>query len=303
MDGWDVAGPTIHDPLLGWTNAPSTDWPDYYGPGEHFSSNARGFRAVEEYADGVPDGRVRILCLGDSFTDGLGVGDSSTFPAQLEQLLPRTQVVNMAKISYGIDQAVLRYERDARGMDADLVLLAVIDDDLNRARWDHFNGYWPKPRLRVTQGEGMELTSVPVPDFSAAVSGPTTFFQRSALFLLARQVWSETVYEQSDADLVHGILDRLVRLANERGHRVALAYLPTLPEALSGELLSLAGLLERYAEEKSVSWVNTAKAFEGLEDKVVRAKFLQVNQHYSAAGNRRIAEILAEELPLDMLAP
>jgi len=289
--------------LLGWTNAPSTYWPDYYGPGEHCSFNARGFRAVEEYSDAIPDRRVRILCLGDSFTDGLGVGDSSTMPAQLEQIVPHLQTVNMAKISYGIDQAVLRYERDARGMDADVVLLAVIDDDLRRARSDHFNGYWPKPRFRVMTGGGLELTSVPVPDFSGPVGGPVSFFRRSALFLLARQSWDEALYEQSDAELAYGILDRLVRLAHERSHRVVLAYLPTLPEALSGELLPLAELLERYAAEKSVTYIHTARVFERLEDEVVQAQFLEVNQHYSPEGNRRIAEMLARGLRLDTIAP
>lgn len=62
------------------------------------------------------------------------------------------------------------------------------------------------------------------------------------------------------AELTYGILDRLRRLGDDRGHRVALAYLPTLSEARSGELPPLAALLTRYATENAITFVQTAAA-------------------------------------------
>ncbi len=298
IDGWAGLGPTIYDPVLGWTSPASTYWPDLYGPGEHCTFNARGFRALEEHADATPEGRRRVLVLGDSFADGL-VGDKDTFPAQLEQGFPHIQAINMAKISYGIDQAVLRYEQAAVAMDADIVLLAVIDDDLNRARWDQFNGYWPKPRFRLADDGEMELTGTPVPNFSQPISGPVTFLQRSALFLIPRRYVAETFGSPDDAALISGILDRLRRLGDERGHEVAFAYLPTIPELRDGELLPLATLLEQYAHQNSVPYVQTASAFEDLDADGLDECFLEENGHYSARGNRLVAEALAVGLRLD----
>ena len=299
IDGWSGTGATVYDPLLGWTSPPATHWPDYYGPGDHCTFNARGFRALEEYADAPPKGRVRVLVLGDSFAFGLGVGDDDTFPAQLERRHPRVQAVNLAKSSYGLDQAVLRYERDASGMDADIVLLAVIDDDLNRSRSDHFNGYRPKPRFRVVDGGELQLTGTPVPNFSGPITGPIMFLRRSALFLIARQYLAESFRKQDDVTLTLGILGRLRRLADERSHEVALAYLPTISELHSDELLPLAALLEQYANQNSVPFVQTASAFDGLDAEGIDECFLEVNGHYSARGNGLVAEALAAALGLD----
>jgi hypothetical protein len=296
IDGWSGMGATIHDPLLGWTSPPSTHWPDYYGPGNHCTFNARGFRALEEHDAAVPDGRSRLLVLGDSFADGLGVGDEDTFPAQIEQLCPRVQAVNMAKISYGLDQAVLRYELDAKGMDADIVLLAVIDDDLKRARWDRFNGYWPKPRFRVADDGELELVSTPVPNFSGPISGPFAFLQRSALFLILRRYLAESVRVEDDIALARGILDRLRALANDRAQEVALAYLPTLPELRSGELLPLATILEQYAKRSDMVYVQATTAFESLDAGSIDECFLEVNAHYSPRGNQLVASAIAASL-------
>ena len=293
LNGWSGLGPTIHDPLLGWASPPSTSWPDLYGPGNDCTFNKRGFRALEEYADAIPSGRRRILCLGDSFLAGLGIDDRATIPAQIEALEPEWQAVNMAKISYGIDQAVLRYERDAQGMEADAVLLAVIDDDLNRARWNYFFGYWPKPRFQIMGEGGLELTGTPVPDFSASIRGPVDLFRRSALFLLPARYMAERSYAQDDNELATRILDRLRRTAMERRHRVALAYLPTVPELRAGALLPSSRLLERYAAERSLPFVNVATAFQGLDTEQLELSFLEVNGHYSDQGSRLVAQALA----------
>lgn len=226
---------------------------------------------------------------------GLGVGDESTVTAQLERIRPDVQAMNMAKISYGIDQAVLRYERDAEGMEADFVLLTAIDDNFNRARWDRFFGYWPKPRFAVKGGE-LEITAVPVPDFSAPVGGPMDMFRRSALFLLPRQYFAERTYDQDDEKLATLLLDRLGRLAAERGHRAALAYFPTLSEMESGEPLPLAGLLERDAARHGLPFIQLASGFGRLGEEELRASFLEGNGHYSERGGRIVAEALLAEL-------
>ena len=144
----------------------------------------------------------------------------------------------------------------------------------------------------------MELTGTPVPNFSLQISGPLAFLQRSALFLIARQYLAESFRKQNDSALAWGILDRLRRLAIERGHELALAYLPTIPELHSGRTLPLAALMEQYAMRNSVPFVQTASAFDGMDAEEIDECFLEVNGHYSARGNKLVAAALAGALQL-----
>ena len=88
--GWERSAPIApeeaharYDADLGWSHVPSLHIEDLYGGGQHFTSNAQGFRATEDFSPSVPEGRRRVLFLGDSFTMGVGVGDHATFPAQV----------------------------------------------------------------------------------------------------------------------------------------------------------------------------------------------------------------------------
>src|SRR5262245_31550996 len=71
------------DPELGWVNRPSARITDLYGPGRTLTTNAQGFRGLEDTPPAIPPGRYRIVCLGDSFTLGYGVDDATTFPARI----------------------------------------------------------------------------------------------------------------------------------------------------------------------------------------------------------------------------
>src|SRR5262245_48911387 len=69
-----------YDELLGWRRLPGRILP---GDMQPITINAQGFRAPYEYTADVPAGRYRIVCVGDSFTQGVGT-DSETYPSQLE---------------------------------------------------------------------------------------------------------------------------------------------------------------------------------------------------------------------------
>lgn len=67
--------------------------PNFYGPGVGLNTNSRGFRGMMPVSDAVPNGKLRIVCSGDSFTLGWGVGDDEAWCAQLAS--DETDVVNM----------------------------------------------------------------------------------------------------------------------------------------------------------------------------------------------------------------
>jgi hypothetical protein len=133
--------------------------------------NALGARGSREHALAKPDGVVRIVCVGDSYTWGDEVGDDETFEAQLEALDPALECINLGVAAYGTDQALLRWRRDGARLDPDLLvvglLLENVGRNVNRYRplWYPGSGSAPaKPRFVLREGR---LELVPQP-FAAA---------------------------------------------------------------------------------------------------------------------------------------
>src|SRR5262249_43351639 len=137
----------VFDAELGWVARKSFRAANLFGEGRSLTTNARGFRGAREVDDEIPAGRYRIVCVGDSFTLGYGVGDESTYEAYLERALPALETVNMGQGGYGVDQAYLWYLRDGRSLHADLLLLAAIAPDWERMLDARFQGEFPKPVL------------------------------------------------------------------------------------------------------------------------------------------------------------
>jgi hypothetical protein len=77
---------TRHDALLGWANVPGLSLPDFYGSGRGLTINGQGFRGDRDYAPDPP--LRRLVCSGDSFAMGYGVGDGDTWCARLGEIVP-----------------------------------------------------------------------------------------------------------------------------------------------------------------------------------------------------------------------
>ncbi len=112
-----LVGPLRFDAELGW--APRI--------GEGYDEH--GARAVPRSADdkGVPASeRRRIVTIGGSFTHGDEVEAGDAWPARVEQLDPSLQVFNLGVGAYGIDQALLRLQRDGLPLRPDEVWLGFM---------------------------------------------------------------------------------------------------------------------------------------------------------------------------------
>src|SRR5262249_14698128 len=85
----------VYDAELGWVNTPASDFPDVDGPGVSVRTNAQGFRITQAPGPPVPDrvldGRIRLLCSGDSFTFGYSVANEHTWCQQLAAFDPRLE--------------------------------------------------------------------------------------------------------------------------------------------------------------------------------------------------------------------
>ena len=297
-----------YDPELGWVNKKSTRIPDLYGPGRTLTTNAQGFRAREDHAQAIPDGRYRIVCLGDSFTLGYGVDDTACYPAQLEALEPAIQAVNMGQGGYGVDQCYLWYRRDGAALDADLLLLAFIAPDFERMCTARFQGEYPKPLLTV-DGGALQLPDRPLPRDWENARGSRRF--RRFLGALALGDFVERWNRRSGSDTAPAdpfpcrdvaelVLADLARMARERGQGLALVHLPlrgtsTPSDPLAQQTVELITWLAPRADSLGVPLIDLAADFAALPPGQRDACWLE-DGHLNPFGNRWVAERLLAHL-------
>ena len=142
----------IHDDTLGY--APELDC---VGP-EH-SHDERGLRVMPPPPPDTPPGPL-VLVTGDSYAYSDEVKDNETWPAYLEDMIHR-RVDNGGVPGYGLDETVLRTEQLAKKLKPDLIVLAFIADDLQRAEMRRLYG-GEKPYFSVENG-ALVLHNSPVP--------------------------------------------------------------------------------------------------------------------------------------------
>lgn len=129
----------IHDPILGWTIAPS-----YNGRESREFSSTEGLRSprpamtfndLHARHSGTSEypASVRIALIGDSMTFGYEVQCQDSWAHELEGLLqPHAQVLNFGVSAYSLHQALLRYEKDVRPWHPQVVVIGISSQMLTR---------------------------------------------------------------------------------------------------------------------------------------------------------------------------
>jgi hypothetical protein len=93
--------------------------------------------------------------LGDSIAFGVGVGDDDTFSALLDSRENGLEVVNLAVQGYGLDQSLLKLEREGLALSPDVVVLNVcLSNDVADTVSPVFlyDGRYPKPHVEIEHG-------------------------------------------------------------------------------------------------------------------------------------------------------
>jgi hypothetical protein len=304
---------TRYDADLGWSNRPDMRLPNMYGPGVYLNTNGRAFRGIEEVRDARPAGRRRIVCSGDSFTLGYGVTDDEAWCAQLAG--PDVQTVNMGQGAYGVDQAYLWYRRDASSLEHDVHLFAFITHDFRRAQQDRFEANRFKPVLRV-RGDSIVVGNVPVPRSRV----PEWLAMRRALLsklriaefaararsrLSGRRAATDSLARDSmAAALVPRIFAELAAANRAKRSQLVLVYLPVERRLESPDVMTWRDRVRRAADSLGVPLVDLYPAFSALPSRAMDSLFIRpgtvafrgASGHYTAAGNRWVADQLREAL-------
>jgi hypothetical protein len=161
-----IAGQTKYQTYsreLGWTLKPNGRTPLE-------SANSQGLRADHDYSPQPVPGKIRIAAFGDSFTHGSNVVNADTWEEFMVRHDPRLEVLNFGVGGYGLDQALLRYQKEGLAYRPDIVLIGYISEDISR----HINTFRPftqpltgmplaKPRF-LLEGEKLVLAPNPMQD-------------------------------------------------------------------------------------------------------------------------------------------
>lgn len=144
----------VFDPVLGPIPVPGQSarrtLPGVYSYA--YTNDSHGLRIVPGSAGGNPG--PRVLLLGDSFTYGIGVDDTATYAAQLQEALPQVTIVNGGVGGKGTDYALKFVQTRATTNRPLITVLAFFRNDFcDNGRGDYFtlrtNGQLlPRP-LRV----------------------------------------------------------------------------------------------------------------------------------------------------------
>jgi len=293
-----------YDAELGWVHIPSTELPDLYAPGIGLATNSQALRATQDYAPEVPEGRYRIVCLGDSFTMGYGVGDRETYEAQLEALNPTLQVVNMGMGGYGVDQCYLWYKRDRHKLQADALLFVVIRDNFFRMLRSKFAGYYPKPTLALVDGE-LVAQGQPLPNMLNSTRNSLRRFWRYTAF--NRGLRSDSPLRSSGSsssdvapfdpsafsfgETVPAVFRSVAQMCAEDGREFAVVFLPDRLDLSQPASPSLSDWLGEVLQAERIPYLDLTYLFERLSPSERRAHFLE-DGHYTVLGNALVAREL-----------
>jgi hypothetical protein len=188
-----------YDPLLGWSLDPNSSLVSVDSQRDlryRIDINAHGLRDRDVPFE-KPNGRKRVLILGDSFAFGVGLNAGERFSDLLDGMLgDDVEVINAGVPGWGTDQEMLFYESSLRRFEPDVVVLAFLgqNDVVNNALRGPLIEIGTKPRF-VCAGDSLALEPPAPPAKLSASSRMKRFLRRSRLLLFVKRRFAMREYQ------------------------------------------------------------------------------------------------------------
>lgn len=166
------------DEILGWSLKPlSYATSKRTGYEIEYRINSKGLRDDETSYE-KPQGKFRIVLLGDSRTFGFGVPIEKHFTTLLEGHFKDVEVINMGVGGFGVDQELLFLRSEGFRYRPDLVLAYVAHYGAHRHMHSERFGK-KKPRFVLIDGK-LTLTNSPVVDSQSVLQKIDAWFERNS---------------------------------------------------------------------------------------------------------------------------
>ncbi|HSP17016.1 MAG TPA: SGNH/GDSL hydrolase family protein [Thermoanaerobaculia bacterium] len=321
----DQTGYMAYDADLGWTNRPGSCTRD-----KKYCANSAGLRSDREFTKAIPPGTLRISLFGDSFIHGHDVDLAGSLAPRLEKALAargtKAEALNFGVGGFGIDQAYIRYSREGSRFDTDIIVEGLQFENVARHLMVFRLIAYPQSKIPFSKPrfyfEGPSLLVANKPTIPPRrVPEELAHFDRSPLRRLEfyytdkyRPYWwrhskllaviaefrrkpDETVDilkpGGEGVQLTLAILDRFKNDARVTGKPFLLVYLP-LKENLAAQLRGARDPWQPLVDlfRKDFTIVDpTPRLLALAREKGVDAV---APGHYSAEGNKAVAEALAD---------
>jgi len=323
----------IAHPIYDHGFSPNTTWSDKYGPYEvPYFSNSLGFRDGRIREVPLDSGRPRVILIGDSFTDGVGVAWEETFAGHLEKRLDAqgVDVLNAGCNSYTpiLERIKLRYWIGERGLRVDRVILFLDlsdvkdeqfyeEDKQGRARLIPYGPFAASTRWGTKVEEWSEmLENLIEPNFVVlgAISRNLKIWVRK----LARQElgkrglftnqapprwileWEE--YEGPERPVIEAGIQKLkanigelARYLRERGIPLTLVVYPYPFHVVEGRAdRAIQKIWSTWCAANGIDFIDLFPEFVGIGSgsETVKTYYLEGDCHWNAKGHERVAEAL-----------
>jgi hypothetical protein len=295
-----------YDPRLGWTLKEWVDSPEFH-------TVEYGIRRNNTTQTGLRAGG--ILAVGSSFTSGSEVADEQSWPAQLERLIGRP-VDNAGVGAYALDQIVLRTEQLLPVARPRVLLVGLMDSVIDWSGYAITAG--PKPFFTVARGE-LITHNIPVPSLDQALPFQPIIKVLSYSLVIDRLMaktpfgwrWWQARVHNDQVDVSCRLLRRLKQEADRLEIRIILVPEPWATDVMSANVPPpRLGRVMACTSAFGYQTVDTFGAFRAAyeADPAHFKEFYVLKTdgrltHFSALGNRRVAELVAAALAVEPRPP
>jgi lysophospholipase L1-like esterase len=269
-------------------------------------TSSQGFREDRVFAAARPDSVRRVLCLGDSFTCGLGVHADETFAKMAERYLRGgAEVINAGVSATGTAEQLAWFQLEGHRLQSDLVVLAFCVNDWT----DNTKGglFTLTTDSTLVQHPASESRSLRWLRRLRALPGYETWFARSHFLNRFRQWYAgrhhgdlvaaaaggadpEEVWRRERA-LTEALL-RELRVAVERaGAALLVMPVPALPG--SGEPERQQAELAAFLEREGFLWIDLRGDVAARAARI-DSLYYPVDGHWTAAGHALAGQHLAD---------
>jgi lysophospholipase L1-like esterase len=268
-------------------------------------TNAGGLREAREFTHARTAGKRRVLCLGDSFTNGLGVQGPETFAKVAEQLLqPDFEVLNAGISATGTAEQLAWFELEGKLYQPDVVVLAFCVNDWT----DNTKGglFTLDSDSVLVQHPAVEGRSLHWLRKLRALPGYGTWFARSHFLNRFRQVFAERHHGRLEAEAASGELatevwkreralaEALLRELRAAAERIGAEFLvmPVPAQPGSGEPERREAELAAFLDREGFTWLDLRTDIRQHPDPV-GGLYYPVDGHWTADGHALAGRRLA----------